>query len=328
MRWLQSALDPGGAGGADVARLWWVMFTLGAVVFVAVAVALVMAFRRGRGHAPTPPGPLDDFAVLMHLDRQVEMRAVRMVALAAAATITILLVTFGFSLFTSRAAAALAVSGADEIEVTGGQWWWEVRYLDPSPQRVLRTANEIHLPAGRPVRLRLRSRDVIHSFWVPSLHGKMDLIPGRENDLWIRADRPGTYRGQCAEFCGVQHAKMIITVVVHPPEEYDAWREAMLQPSRPPVDSLAREGERAFERLACVTCHSVRGTNARAQAGPDLTHFARRLTIAAGAFENTTANLGAWLADPQTLKPGNHMPRVVLTPQEVQALVAYLEQLQ
>ena len=312
MSGLQSALEAAGRGSGSIAFLWWAMFAMGTAVFIGVAVMLALALRRRRR---------SDDAEQRHRD---DARATRVVAAAVAATVVVLLVTFTLSLFTSRSAAALASDGAPEIEVTGVQWWWDVRYNDPRPDRVVRSANELHLPAGRPVRIKLASRDVIHSFWVPSLHGKMDLIPGRENMLWIRADRPGTYRGQCAEFCGLQHAKMALFVVVHPPDEYEAWLEGIRAEARPSGDSLSREGERVFLRNACSTCHTVRGTEARGQAGPDLTHFGARLSIAAGEMRNDVGRLAGWLTDPQAVKPGTHMPRVVLAPDELRALLAWL----
>lgn len=329
MNGLQSALDAAGAGSASVATLWWWMFALGVVVFIGVAAALAVAMFRRRPDDDAVPGHFPANVPLgFRIDVRDEVRARRAVGVAIAATVVVLLGTFMLSLIASRSAAALVSEGAPEIEVTGVQWWWDVRYMDSLPGRVVRTANELHLPTGRTVRLRLASRDVIHSFWVPNLHGKMDLIPGRTNELWIRADRPGTYRGQCAEFCGLQHAKMALVVVVHPPDEYERWLDEMRRPAIAPADSLAAAGARAFLRLPCASCHAIRGTEARGQAGPDLTHFARRRTIAAGERANTRANLGGWLAAPQLVKPGNHMPHVSLEANDLQALVVYLTGLQ
>lgn len=323
MNGVQSALDPAGAGGAAIATLWWAMFVLGTAVFVGVVAAMLWAMLRHRRDVPVE----EPLAFRDRSDAARDARASRVVGMAVGATVVILLVTFSLSLVTSRANASLASDDALEVEIVGVQWWWEVRYMDSLPSRVVRTANELHLPAGRSVRLKLRTRDVIHSFWAPNLHGKMDLMPGRENILWVRAERPGTYRAQCAEFCGVQHAKMAMAVVVHPAAEFDTWLTALREPARPPVDSLARAGAAILEQLPCATCHMVRGTAARGQVGPDLTHFARRLTIAAGALPNTAPNLAAWLSDPQGIKPGNHMPHVSLSPSELEALVAYLSEL-
>jgi cytochrome c oxidase subunit II len=316
----QSALDPAGAGSEAVATLWWIMFALGTLVFVAVVAATGWAIARHRRRAREA----EPLAFARRVDPVADRRARRVVTLAAVATVVILTVTFALSLGTSRANARLADDGGAEIEIVGVQWWWEVRYLDSLPARVVRTANELHLPAGRSVRLKLRSRDVIHSFWAPNLHGKMDLIPGRENSIWVRAERPGRYRAQCAEFCGLQHTKMALAVVVHEASEYDAWLTALREPLAAPTDSLERAGAEAFARLACATCHTIRGTEALGQAGPDLTHFGRRLTIAAGDLPNSPANLAAWLSSPQAIKPGTHMPDVALSAPELVSLVAYL----
>ncbi len=316
----QSALDPAGVGGSAVAALWWAMLAMATLVLVAVLAALGWSLARHLRITAVA----DPIAFAARTDPAADQQATRWVGVAVIATTAILLVTFALSLGTSRAAARLAVDGAAEIEVTGVQWWWEVRYLDSLPARIVRTANELHLPAGRSIRLRLRSRDVIHSFWAPNLHGKMDLIPGHDNYLWIKAERPGTYRAQCAEFCGVQHTKMAMAVIVHAPEEYDAWLAAQREPVRSPADSVALAGLRTFEAQPCATCHSIRGTMAYGQAGPDLTHFARRRTIAAGERPNTPAELTAWLLNPQGIKPGNHMPKVPLAADELNALVAYL----
>ncbi len=324
MMQVQSALDPAGAGSASIASLWWFMFAIGTVVFIGVMVATAWAFVRHRRATPAA----EPLAFDKRVDDADDKRASRVVGIAAATTVAILIVTFALSLGTSRANARLATEDGAEIEIVGVQWWWEVRYLDSLPSRVVRTANELHLPAGRSVRLKLRSRDVIHSFWAPNLHGKMDMIPGRENTIWVRADRPGTYRAQCAEFCGLQHTRMAMAVVIHEAPEYDAWLESLRAPARIQSDSLAIAGAAAFVRLPCAACHMIRGTDALGQAGPDLTHFARRLTIAAGELPNTPANLSAWLANPQAIKPGNHMPNVSLSPADLSALVAYLSGLQ
>jgi cytochrome c oxidase subunit 2 len=212
------------------------------------------------------------------------------------------------------------------IEVTGKQWWWEVRYVGPEPQRIVRSANEIHIPTGERVRVRLRSSDVIHSFWVPGLQGKMDMIPGRTTETWLHADRSGEWRGQCAEFCGVQHAKMALVVVAHEPAEFQRWIAREAQPAPPPQGALLADRE-TFERAGCELCHTVRGSSAMAAAGPDLTHVASRRTLAAGELPNTQGNLYGWIANPQALKPGSKMPAVPLTADELHAIVRYLSTL-
>jgi len=180
---------------------------------------------------------------------------------------------------------------------------------------------------GRTVKIQLESQDVIHSFRVPQLLAMRDLVPGRKNETWLRAERPGVYRGQCAEYCGMQHAKMGIVVVAHAPEEFAAWYEAQLREAAAPVEGLAREGQRVFLEKPCAMCHTVRGTQAGARVGPDLTHLASRQMLAANTIMNTRGNLGGWITNPQGIKPGSHMPNVDLTSHELRALLAYLETL-
>jgi cytochrome c oxidase subunit 2 len=190
-------------------------------------------------------------------------------------------------------------------------------------------ANEIHVPAGRPVQVNVTSEDVIHSFWVPQLMGKLDMIPGKTNTTWLQADQPGAYRGECAEYCGVQHAHMAFLVVAEPPEQFAAWLEGQRQPAAEPTEPLAREGAQAFAREGCISCHEIRygASPVGGKAGPDLTHLASRRTIGAGLLANNPGNLAGWIANPQALKPGNKMPRLNLDAESLQALVAYLESL-
>jgi cytochrome c oxidase subunit 2 len=218
--------------------------------------------------------------------------------------------------------ALSAPAEADDtvVEVIGHQFWWEVRY----PQHNVLTANEIHIPAGVPVRVHLGSQDVIHSFWVPELHGKLDMIPGQTNSFWLQADNPGEYKGICAEFCGTQHAKMLFLVVAQPPDEFAAWLEQQQQPAAVPAEPLAQQGLQVFLAAGCVECHAVRGTDATGNLGPDLTHIASRRTLGAGILPNNPGNLGGWIADPQHIKPGNLMPDSPLTGEELQALLAYM----
>jgi cytochrome c oxidase subunit II len=202
-----------------------------------------------------------------------------------------------------------------------------VEYRDVVAQRGATTANEIHVPVGRMVVLELRSTDVIHSFWPISLGAKRDQIPGKENSLWLRADRPGVYRGQCAEFCGHQHAKMAFLVVAERPDSFERWLATQRDTAATPADSLTRRGQEVFLGSSCVMCHAIAGTPAGSRIGPDLTHLAGRRTIAAGTLPNTRGNLAGWIVDPQTIKPGAKMPPNLLPPADLQALLAYLETL-
>jgi cytochrome c oxidase subunit 2 len=216
-------------------------------------------------------------------------------------------------------------AGALQLEVVGHQWWWEVHYLDGANGRIATVANEIHVPVGRPVALRLKSYDVIHSFWAPNLQGKTDLIPGRENTAWFQVDTAGVYRGQCAEFCGTQHALMAFLIVAEPAASFDAWLARQAAPAAVPADERARRGRQVFETRACVLCHAVRGTVAGGLVAPDLTHVASRRTLAAGRLPNDRPNLTAWILDPQGLKPGTRMPATALSVEELEYLLHYLQ---
>jgi cytochrome c oxidase subunit 2 len=209
------------------------------------------------------------------------------------------------------------------IEVTGQQWWWKARYLDEDPSRILTTANEIHIPVGKPVRIELLGADVIHSFWVPALAGKTDAIPGQVNTAWIEASAPGRYRGQCAEYCGVQHAHMGLDIVADPPDAFAKWLDAQLAPAPAPMSEESQQGERDFE-FHCGACHTVRGTMAGGTVGPDLTHLMSRRSIAADAAPNSESMLAAWIANPQAIKPGTHMPTLQLPGRKIGDISAYL----
>jgi cytochrome c oxidase subunit 2 len=249
------------------------------------------------------------------------------VVAAVALSAVLLMVLLVASVYTDRALARMQLADALAIEVTAHQWWWDVRYDDPQPARIFNTANEIHVPVGRPVIVTLKSADVIHSFWVPNLHGKKDLIPGRTATIQFRADQPGTYRGQCAEFCGLQHALMAFLVVASPAAEFEAWAESQRKPAPEPVDAKRMRGRELFVSGTCMMCHTIHGTTAGGRKAPDLTHVASRLTLAAGTLANTPQHLAAWILEPQKLKPGAHMPANPLPGEDLDALVAYLETL-
>lgn len=221
-------------------------------------------------------------------------------------------------------------SGTPEItvRVTGHQWWWDVRYAYPGPAEV-RTANEIHVPVGTPIRIELQSADVIHSFWVPRLFGKLDVIPGVDNTFVLRVDEPGVYWGECAEYCGLQHANMRLVVVAENRDEYDAWLLHQREPAASPATPQLTDGRDLFEQSACALCHRVRGTRAQGRVAPDLTHVGSRLAIGAGALPNTRARLQAWIVNAQSLKPGIRMPALSeFTGPELNALAAYVESLE
>jgi cytochrome c oxidase subunit 2 len=310
-----SALHSGGPQAGRIEGLWWLMFWVCTAVFVLVMAALAAALTRRRPVESGLPGPIPP---------ESHRRMTRVVAGAVGVTVLILFGLLVASVSTGRAIASLSAPKAPIVKVTGYQWWWEVEYVDAVPGRRLTTANEIHIPAGEPVLVQLAANDVIHSFWVPNLHGKRDMIPGHDAEIWIQADRPGVYRGQCAEFCGHQHAHMGFLVIAQPREAYDAWYESQLQPAALPATPLQQRGRQLVETLPCALCHNLQGTDASGRTGPDLTHLASRRTLAAGTLPNTPGNLAGWILDPQTLKPGNHMPANAMASQDLEALLAYL----
>lgn len=238
------------------------------------------------------------------------------------------IVLIGFTAWTVDLMARIAAPGREPaftIEVTAQQFWWEARYVDPDdPARSFETANELHIPLGEPVRIKLRSTDVIHSFWVPALSGKTDAIPGQVNETWIQGDRVGVYRGQCTEYCGQQHTNMAMRMFVDAPDDFMAWWDAQAAAAEPTSPgSLADTGRQAF-RLRCGACHTVRGTRSAGEVGPDLTHLMSRTTIASAMLPNTKGHLSGWIAAPQALKPGSHMPDTGISGPELHAIRTYL----
>jgi cytochrome c oxidase subunit II len=212
------------------------------------------------------------------------------------------------------------------IEITGHQWWWEARYLSADPNQTFITANELHVPVGQPVLIKLVSADVVHSFWIPALSGKTDAIPGQLNIAWLQADRPGVFEGQCGEYCGLQHAHMGLLVLAEPAAQFGAWRENQLRLADATAAGPAAAGKALFVSR-CGSCHAVRGTAAGGIRGPDLTHLMSRQTLAAGAVPNTVGGLSGWISNPQALKPGALMPATWLSGSDLQATVAYLQTL-
>jgi cytochrome c oxidase subunit 2 len=315
---MHSVFDPTSPQARAVAHLWWWMLGVGGAVWISVTtVALYAAFAR-RGHRES-----DD---LFHLAPEMHQRLTRIVAAAGFVTVLILAVFLVYDFAAGRALAQHPQRGIT-IDVTGHQWWWEILYENPDPSRQLLTANEIHVPVGEPVQFKLRARDVIHSFWAPNLSGKRDLIPGYMSAIWFQADTPGVYRGQCAEFCGLQHAKMAFYVVAEPRSKFEAWLAASSQSHRTPTDSALLYGQRVFLTSGCAVCHTISGTPAQATIGPTLSHLKSRATIASGTLANTRENLMGWITNPQAIKPGVLMPAIPLKPDQLTALVSYLETL-
>jgi cytochrome c oxidase subunit 2 len=298
----QSTLTPHSGPAHDIATLWWVMFAGSVVVFAVVTTLLLIGALRRRGER-RPVQSDTPFARRLVLYGGAIVPLVVLVALFALVLHTI-----------PSTSAAEARKGRLTIRVIGHQWFWEIRY----PQSGVVTANELHMPADVPVRIEARTADVIHSFWVPELNRKLDMIPGKQNDLLLETSRPGTYRGQCAEFCGLEHGLMAFSVVVQPRDRFQAWLAQQQQTAR---------GNDVFLSSGCGGCHTVRGTPADGTYAPDLTHIASRATLAAGTIANTPANLRRWIQNPQGIKPGNKMPALGLTAGDLNAVVAYLETL-
>jgi cytochrome c oxidase subunit 2 len=314
---VHDALQAFGPQAAHVVDLWRLFLFICTGVFALVMAALVYAlWRAPRLRSQEPPD-------LSTVNRP-EPGPRRSVAAAVTAVVLLLLVLLAASVFTDRALARLPLKDAVNIEVVAHQWWWTVKYVDGPVSESFQTANEIHVPVGRPVVVKLNSDDVIHSLWIPSLSGKKDLIPGRTAVMAFQADHPGLYRGQCAEFCGFQHAFMAFDVHAHPPAEYEVWRRQQLATPPPPTDAQLQRGQALVESVSCAMCHAVQGTLAQGRRGPDLTHLASRRSIAAGTLPNTPANLASWILDPQRHKPGANMPATPLSAEDLAAIVAYL----
>jgi cytochrome c oxidase subunit 2 len=331
---MNSALDAAGPQAAWIGQLWWLTLWLCVLVFGAVMAALAWALwrsRRASGSARRKLGAGPDAVEALAPDLSPAEGAERKARLSVGAGIALSSVLLAgllaASVLTDQALADLPLDDALAIRVTAHQWWWEVVYDDPRPDRVFTTANELVIPVGRPVVITLQSDDVIHSFWVPNLHGKKDMIPGRTSTIQLRADREGRYVGRCAEFCGLEHAFMAYDLVALPADRFAAWQEHQRTSPPEPQGAAAVRGRELFLTGSCMLCHAIQGTSANARRAPDLTHFASRAHIGAGRLANTPATLAKWIEDPRKIKPGVNMPAHFLPADDLAALVAYLETL-
>ena len=308
----QNVLHPASHPGRRIDTLWWAMLTGATIGFGVIVLFLFLGWvRRNRDRLPFGGGERAATGIVL--------------GLGIAVPIVVLSLLFVWSdIFVLRSTAAPKPGSTQmDLGVVGHQWFWEVRY--PGTKAV--TANEIHIPLRTRVNLLGTTGDVIHSFWVPELNRKIDLIPGRVNRILLEADEPGAYRGQCAEYCGLQHAHMSMWVYAETPSQFRAWLANMAKPARAPTTPEERRGQRIFLTQACAHCHTIRGTNAQGHVGPDLTHLGTRTTLAALVLPNNRAALEEWLRDPQHVKPGNRMPQVPLSSADYQALATYLESL-
>ncbi|MGA0600838.1 cytochrome c oxidase subunit II [Caulobacter sp. KR2-114] len=313
-----SYLSSAGPAAKPLTQLAWGLGGISIAVTVIVTLALVAGIWRRR-----PPAPAGAFALEPGASPNAGLA---WIYVGLGLSVPVLAACTVWTLFVLGQVMHPASKPQLTLEVTAHQWWWEVRYMDPVAGRVFTTANEIHIPTGQPVRVVLSSPDVIHSFWVPKLAGKMDVIPGVTNVTWIQASAPGRYRGQCAEFCGLQHARMAFFVTAESPAEFNAWRDRQLAPPAAPTDATVAQGSELFA-AHCASCHTVSGTPAGAIVGPDLSHIAGRATLAAGTIPNDAAHLSAWISDPDAIKPGVLMPKAPLSAADRAKVVAYLQSL-
>jgi cytochrome c oxidase subunit II len=310
---VQSPLDPHSEPARKIETLWWWMLAAAALVFLGALFLLVLAWRRRDTEGLPVLGTSERASTGLVVAFGIVIPLIALSALFAVANLSVARDTDA----PERGSTKLT------IEVTGHQWFWEVRY----PGTAAVTANEIHIPARTRVNVVVRSADVVHSFWAPELNRKVDALPGHPNRMLLYADGPGRYRGQCAELCGVDHARMGLAVYADPPAEFRRWLDRQARPAAAPGTSAERVGQRVFLDSQCAGCHTIRGTEARGDIGPDLTHLQTRDTLGALTLPNTRAKLSAWVRDPQRFKPGNRMPVLDLSAEQHRAVVDYLESL-
>jgi cytochrome c oxidase subunit 2 len=309
----QSMFNPQGPAARSISDLGWFLIVLCAAIYLAVMAALAIALVRGRRDSDQLP--------------ETKARLTRNVVLASAGTVAVLVALAVATFAADRGLNSPSGPGAVTVDVIGHQWWWDFQYRDVSPNDFVSVPNELHVPVGVPIHIKAQSRDVIHSFWVPNLHGKRDLIPGLITNTWFQADTPGVYRGQCAEFCGHQHANMALQVVAEPMDRFLEWIRQQRRPAAEPATEEQRRGRSIFLQSTCVTCHTIRGTDAGSRFGPDLTHVGSRLMLASGTLPNTREHLQRWVVNAQAVKPGVRMPPHRLADDDLRALVSYLRSL-
>jgi cytochrome c oxidase subunit 2 len=296
----------------SITNLGWGLATVSLLVVAIISVLLLTGiFRKRAAHAPG-------------LAVRSDSGGVSWIYVGTGISTVVLVGCMLWTMVVTAAVSRPPQTPALTIEVTASQFWWSVRYQGATTARSFITANEIHIPVGKPVRVELKSADVIHSFWIPQLAGKMDVIPGQTNVSWLEADTPGHYRGQCAAFCGAQHAHMALLVVAESPAAFAAWQNNQLAETG--VANGESEGQKVFE-THCAVCHTIRGLSPEGIRGPNLSHLKTRGTLAAGLLENTPENLAAWIRNPQSFKPGARMPAQILSGAELAAVTSYLNTL-
>ena len=311
-----SIMTPAGPAASRINSIWWVLLIVATLIFVFIMSLLAIALFKSPEADESDDNP--DTGVFMGNLTFVVINGVVMPAV----------VLTGIVIMSLTAIQTLSLpqdAFTFTIEVTGHQYWWEFYYRDYD----VTTANELHIPVDEPVRIILHTEDVIHSFWIPEIQGKMDMIPGQINETWIEASEVGQYEGICTEFCGLQHANMRFHVFAENRDDFEAWVAQQQQPAPAPQNDLIERGWQVFQNEGnCAECHAIRGTNATGALGPELTHFASRLTIGAGTVPNTEGHLSGWIIDSQSIKPGSLMPPIELSGEDLEALVAYLQTLE
>jgi len=315
----QSALNPAGRQAGRIHWLFMLFCVVLTIIYLVVLALLVRITRSKTEEQPPPP--------LLNPEPRREKRMTVAVSTGVVLTIVTLCVLLFHDFAAGKSIHLLTDPNPLEIKVTGHQWWWEIKYEDADPSQIVTTANEIHIPVGRVVKLDLDSPDVIHSFWVPNLHGKRDLVPGHPATTWIKAEQPGSFHGQCAEYCGAEHALMRIAVTSESSADFQKWLDAQRQSSVPPKTDAQKRGQQVFLGSTCIMCHSIQGTPARGTVGPDLTHVGSRVKVAADTLPNSSENLSRWILDPHKIKPGVKMPVHNLNPDDLKQLVEYLKSL-
>ena len=313
-------LHPAAPQAGHIEWLYWVIFWITFVVYVLMILSFTRASAKSHTSATEPLPIMEDEAG--------DHRAAWGVGLALGITVLTLFIVLVLSVVTGKRVEGLTSKNPVTIQLVGHQWWWEVNYPNPQADQTITTANEIHVPVGTPVVVLTNSADVIHSFWPPSITGKRDLLPGYSSAFWFQIDKPGTYRGQCAEFCGLQHAHMGFSIVAESVEQFHSWQQQQLKPALDPTNEQTTRGRAVFLTHSCLMCHTIRGTDAGSRVGPDLTHIASRKMIAAETLPNTPGALAGWIVDPQRIKPGARMSPNPLGTNDLQALITYLQSLQ
>jgi len=314
-----NALRPVSPQGGQIEWLFWLIFWICFIVYVLMVVGFGSAAAKSAAGTDEPPPIIED--------EEGDRRASWFVGTATGVTVLSLFAVLVLSVIAEKRVEGTPKENAVTIQVTGHQWWWEVNYPNSQADHTINTANEIHVPIRTPIVILTKSADVIHSFWVPSITGKRDLIPGMSSAFSFEVKAPGVFHGQCAEFCGLQHAHMGFAVIADTPQDFADWQQQQLSDAVEPVNPQEALGKKVFLTHACLMCHAIQGTQAGSRMGPDLTHVGSRRMIAAETLPNIPGALGGWIIDPQQIKPGNHMAPNGLQVEELQALISYLQSL-